>query len=583
MIIATGKNEAEQIKLMLDIAEAKKWNLATLNITGSESFKKETRRQIAERLMLRESLQQEAVIEENRPATQAQQIKINYDAKQEQQKADKDITIQELKESLKATEVLRYAIDKYQLKAEDYEPTSDNKINNKTNRQKPKNVIDFLQKELHIKTSDAIEICRELYNAQPLEIKADKQEELEAMGLKISVCKDENKNALNKWEQVEVKSYSELSSLMKQYPYSMAEFKGARSGDNIKGYGNALIYDIDNDYEPKLNINEAKQLLQQHGVSAMILPSKSHGIEKFTKSGKCKGVEDRYRIVIPTNKTVNFKGIEEYREFQQLTARALKIDKFLDSQALNDKARFYYKSPVTAEPIIIKADRVMSVDKLASKAIANVKMQREQKEAETQRIEAIKANLNEYRAKPNNSQTSSNSLTYANAERIINEIDIKQLIKHYESVEEYKEGNYIMMKSKEAKYSVIDSNIAHDFKSDTTYNPLTYLQQKLNTTNLNIIAREAQKVTGTIYIEVNQEAVNMAIKKSLTSATNDKSFESGIREYFGVDYCRFNGNSLTIADQHYEVNQEAIIESLRLNRNEQQQQQRDDSYQGMTM
>ena len=585
-VIARGNNTAEQVKLMLDIAEAKKWKLERLNITGNEAFKKEVRKQIAERLNLKQELEQESKIKIERPTTPIEQQRFNEQEQEQQQRAEKDISIKQLKESLKASEVLRYAISKYDLKLEDYELTSDNKINNKTNRQKPKNVIDFLQKELHISTSESIEICKELYEQQPIEIKADKSKELEQMGLKISICKDQNKNALNKWEQVEVKSYSELSALMKQYPYSMAQFEGARSGDNVKGYNNVLIYDIDNDKEPKLNLSEAKELLKQKGISAMIIPSKSHGIEKFTASGKSRGVEDRYRIVIPTNREAKFNDLEEYREFQQLTARALKIDSFLDNQALNDKARYYYKSPITAEPHIIEAKRVMNIDNLERIAVLKVEKKREEAREEAKRIEEIKANLNQYRANPKSTQTSSNNLTFVDAERIINEIDIKQLINHYERVEEYKEGKYTMMKSNTAKYSLIDSNIAHDFKSESTYNPLTYLQQKLNTTNLNTIAREAQKVTGDKYIEVNQEAVNMAIKTSLLKATNDKSFESGIKDYFGVNYCQFSGDKIKIANQEIEVNQDKIIESLKANREQQQQQQRyeqEGGYEGMEM
>jgi len=569
-VIAKGNNTAEQVKLMLDISEAKKWKLERLNITGNEAFKKEVRKQIAERLNVKQELEKEAKIKIERPTTPVEQQRFNEQEKEAQQKSEKDISIKQLKESLKASEVLQYAINKYDLKAEDYELTIDNKINNKTNRQKPKNVIDFLQKELHITTSESIAICKELYSKQPLNIRADNDKELEAMGLKISVCKDQSKNALNKWEQVEVKSYSELSALMKQYPYSMAQFKGARSGDNVKGYNNVLIYDIDNDKEPKLNLNEAKELLKQHKISAMILPSKSHRIEKFTASGKSKGVEDRYRIVIPTNKEPQFKSLEEYREFQRLTARALKLEQFLDKQALNDKARFYYKSPVVAEPHIIEAKRVMNIDKLEARAVDKAEQKKAEAQAEAKRSEQIKANLNQYKAKPNNSQSSLNNLTFVDVDKIINNIDIKQLIKHYESAEEYKEGNYTMMKSNTAKYSIIDSNIAHDFKNDTTYNPLTYLQQKLNTTNLNIIAREAQKITGDKYIEVNQEAVNMAIKTSLLKATNDKSLESGIKEYFGVKYCKFEDDKITIADQEIKVNREEIIDTLKANREKQQ-------------
>ena len=60
-----------------------------------------------------------------------------------------------------------------------------------------------------------------------------------------------------------------------------------------------------------------------------------------------------------------------------------------------------------------------------------------------------------------------------------------------------------MLKTPNAKYSIIDNNVAHDFKNDITYNSLTYLQHKLGTTNLKNVARELEKITGENYMEVN--------------------------------------------------------------------------------
>lgn len=48
-LTALGTDTRAQIKLMLDIAEAKKWDLESLEISGSEAFKAEAQRQIYER------------------------------------------------------------------------------------------------------------------------------------------------------------------------------------------------------------------------------------------------------------------------------------------------------------------------------------------------------------------------------------------------------------------------------------------------------------------------------------------------------------------------------------------------------
>lgn len=49
-ILALGKNMQEQVKLILDIAQAKGWNLSNLNIRGDEYFISEVKRQISERI-----------------------------------------------------------------------------------------------------------------------------------------------------------------------------------------------------------------------------------------------------------------------------------------------------------------------------------------------------------------------------------------------------------------------------------------------------------------------------------------------------------------------------------------------------
>lgn len=75
-------------------------------------------------------------------------------------------------------------------------------------------------------------------------------------------------------------------------------------------------------------------------------------------------------------------------------------------------------------------------------------------------------------------------------------LQIAELIKHLEKAEEYKEGDYHMLKTDGAKYSVVEENVAHDFKNEVTYNNITFLQKHYKTENLNAIAKELEKETG---------------------------------------------------------------------------------------
>lgn len=54
-LIANGQNIKEEVKLMLDIAIAKDWNLSTIKVTGSEEFEKEAQKQIQERLEIEDN------------------------------------------------------------------------------------------------------------------------------------------------------------------------------------------------------------------------------------------------------------------------------------------------------------------------------------------------------------------------------------------------------------------------------------------------------------------------------------------------------------------------------------------------
>lgn len=577
-----------------------------------------------------------------------------------------------IKSHLSAVAVLQYAADKYKLNTANYEVTLDNKINNLNNKQKPKNVIDFMQKEVNLSGKESIEICRDLYNQQrqtpelqtaPIEgaqpninqgvlnattaqrIVAVREsnsqqyarrksnttnnlpvlsssklvsdiEQIElllqnhddsnlqrrsadvdnrlrysdsrndtaqnrsrnsriagdiTMPLKISICKDTNPNALNKWETVDVASYTELAALMKQYPYSAAQFeKGYRNSDNAQTSGNVLIYDIDNDAgKPQLSITEATKLLEAKGVSAMILPSKSHNTDK---NGH---IAERFRIVIPTAETLS-AGIEkeEYREFQKLAAKALDLDRFVDTKALNDKARFYYKSPISATPHIIKASSVMKIDALQLQAQSNLAARRAEAEAERLKIDRIRKDIAKHRAVTG--ETDSKYLTKADTDKIMS-IPIAELIKHLEKAEEYKEGVYHMLKTDTAKYSVVEDNVAHDFKNEVTYNNITLLQKHYKTQNLNAIARELEKETGESYIKTNEEAVCHALDEALRDSNNDRALEEAMKDHFNVKYCKLDTakETITIADREIKLsdvgqNRQQLIEKFRENREQQQ-------------
>ena len=71
------------------------------------------------------------------------------------------------------------------------EVVDDNKINNKTNRQKPKSIIDFFTKEIGVSIKETTEICNNLMTKQPKKV-VDKIEDEEKSQELIYPYIDEN-------------------------------------------------------------------------------------------------------------------------------------------------------------------------------------------------------------------------------------------------------------------------------------------------------------------------------------------------------------------------------------------------------
>ena len=158
--LRNSTNLEEQVKIMIDIALAKDWKLENIEAIGDDSFIYEVNRQIAKALEEKnksKNIDSEIMI--TRAKTELQQQNMNMKDKE----LLKTINISELKEKLNANLVLKYAVENYKLDINKYEITRDNRIDNIKNKQKPKNVIDFLQKELNLSSGESIEICTKIY------------------------------------------------------------------------------------------------------------------------------------------------------------------------------------------------------------------------------------------------------------------------------------------------------------------------------------------------------------------------------------------------------------------------------------
>ncbi|MFY9100105.1 hypothetical protein OZY48_03490 [Aliarcobacter cryaerophilus] len=162
-------NIEEQVKIMIQIALAKDWKLENIEPYGDEDFIYEANSQIAkliEKERKNKSIKAEIIIP--RAKTDLQQQTLNIKDKELSQK----VNLSEVKEKLDANLVLEFAVQNYKLDKNKYVITVDNKIKNLTNNQKPKNAIDFLQRELNLTTRESIEIAIKIYEkANNIEVK----------------------------------------------------------------------------------------------------------------------------------------------------------------------------------------------------------------------------------------------------------------------------------------------------------------------------------------------------------------------------------------------------------------------------
>ena len=172
----------EKVELMISIADAKKFNLLELDIQGSPEFIKEAKRQILKRIEEQNKNQENKVeIKSIRPVSVLDNFILENDSKIFE--FEKVNNIQFLKENLSAQAVLKFAKQTYNIKIDEFEVVDGNKINNKTNRQKPKSNIDFLTKEIGISIKEATKICNDLIVKQPIKVnnEAKGEEELQEL------------------------------------------------------------------------------------------------------------------------------------------------------------------------------------------------------------------------------------------------------------------------------------------------------------------------------------------------------------------------------------------------------------------
>ena len=514
--------------------------------------------------------------EVKRPTNTTEQVNKE---RQEEKKLDKEL-IKEIKTNLDPQRVLKYAKEHYKLDTSIYEVIG-NKINNKTNKQKPKNPIDFLQKEVGLSIKEAFSVADKLYQEQ-LRVKQvlhtdnRMQQEQERTGMILSYNTYTKKDyPVDYWKTRKLKNKTELETLIKNYPYSPFVFKnGYRKGENTQEL-TALILDFDNDNKDYIiSMEQVLNKLKQAGIKALAVETKS--------SGKEKGgiVAERFRVIIPIENhiPINKENREEYARAVELFTKELGLYDYLDKGALRDIARMYRPSPLGAKATAINGKAVDFNEYMeqAKKVILREKEEQErQRQERLKRLQSIEDNISSYTYETGTEENLA-GLTYADTSKILS-IPFENLINHFETIEkEEKEGSYKYLITPNAKYSILkNGEVMHDFKSGKTYNKISYLYEKLGVNNLMSLARELEKITGESYIKINENLVKNAIKKATEQATDLYEFNDIIKRECNVEFCRVDlkNNTIQIADITFNTDTKAILDKINENKAEKEAQQ----------
>lgn len=158
------ENIQEKVIVMLDMALSKDWKLSNMKVTGSKEFRYLMRREIDIRLKIqRKDFEREnksilfSLLKKlSRPMNTLEQM--SRDAKE--RILIQNVKLGTLKTELPAKELLAMAVEKYNLNRDDYTIiTKDNKIAKKRGMSQPKNVIEFLEKEVKMTAKEAVDQC----------------------------------------------------------------------------------------------------------------------------------------------------------------------------------------------------------------------------------------------------------------------------------------------------------------------------------------------------------------------------------------------------------------------------------------
>lgn len=229
IIVSTDDKNAREkgVRIALEVAQAKGWDIDNLTINGSVAFQSEVRRQIAEIQAVRAARGEQATQPKRHAPKPAGRAKTKREPLQRHdrtqpsnlaghvakqavaahQEALSKEQIAAIKAELPAQRVLDYAIQHYAVNPERYEVVDGNKIRDLQRRAKPKNVVDWLNKTCNLTISETFPQLNAMFEehnrelAQQQEQEKQKQREVEQYQRELDIEADRKAQRLRELER----------------------------------------------------------------------------------------------------------------------------------------------------------------------------------------------------------------------------------------------------------------------------------------------------------------------------------------------------------------------------------------------
>ena len=373
---------------------------------------------------------------------------------------------------------------------------------------------------------------------------------------KISTCKNEKSRYSKDWYTQDVENEQELINIVKSEAYSNAYFKNnRRSQDNILGYHQFLILDIDND-EAHFTIEDCKTLFIEKGIKSLIVPSKSH---LKSKNGV---IKERYRVFCYLDQVIPaYISKEQYKEMMKLIAEDLGMTEHVDTKALYDRARLYYPTHNLEEILIEKTPGAkIELQKYLdqSETVLNSVKPKKERKVNTKKETKVEVQTIDTYVPSNITYTINRDIWSYNISEMSKEIDFEELIYDTEGVfssEKESKGTKLRTDIGSAYFLFTETMILHDFKEEMNYNLVSYIKKMKSCNHIEVLDTLKNYVDISSYRTVSDNW-GQAMSSALKIAKNAKELKEiliSLMNFNAINIHRDKEDIIYIAGKRYHI------------------------------